>query len=75
MTTVLAVACKSRINILLPPGVRVEMGGLGVSQGYSADQELESRLPPDAPVVCIKGMACKGTTETTTRPPGSRETS
>ena len=33
VTTISAVAYKSRIDILVPPGVRVETGGLGVSTG------------------------------------------
>ena len=70
VTTVTAVAYKSQIDILLPPGVRVEMRGLGASKGWSADEEWESQLPQDAPVVHIKGIAYKGTIETSTRPPG-----
>jgi Domain of unknown function (DUF1707) len=71
VTTVRAVAYKSRIDILVPPGVRVEMDGFGVSKGWSAEEEWESRLPPDAPVVHIRGVAYKGTIETSTRPPGT----
>jgi hypothetical protein len=69
VTTVVAIAYKSRIDILVPPGVRVEMDGFGVSKGWSAEEEWETRLPPDAPVVHIRGLAYKGTIETRTRPP------
>jgi hypothetical protein len=69
VTTVTAVAYKSKIDILVPPGVRVELGGMGVSKGWSADEAWESRLPHDAPVVHIKGIAYKGTIEVSTRPP------
>jgi hypothetical protein len=69
VTTVLAVAYKSRIEILVPPGVRVEMEGFGVSKGWSAEEELEIRLPADAPTVHVRGVAYKGTIETRTRPP------
>jgi hypothetical protein len=71
VTTVLAVAYKSRIDILVPPGVRVEMDGFGVSKGWSPDEEWERQLPQDAPVVHIKGIAYKGTIETSSRPPGA----
>jgi len=71
VTTVVAVAYKSRIDILVPPGVRVEMEGLGVSNGWSADDEWERQLPRDAPVVHIRGIAYKGTIEASTRPPGT----
>ena len=71
VTTVVAVAYKSRIDILVPPGVRVEMEGLGVSNGWFADDERERQLPQDAPVVHIRGIAYKGTIEASTRPPGA----
>jgi len=69
VTTVFAVAYKSRIDILVPPGVRVEMDGFGVSKGWSAEEDLEILLPPDAPAVHIRGIAYKGTIDTRTRPP------
>jgi Domain of unknown function (DUF1707) len=69
VTTVVAVAYKSRIDILVPPGVRVEMDGFGVSKGWSAAEELEIRLPHEAPVVHVRGIAYKGTIETRTKPP------
>jgi hypothetical protein len=69
VTTVFAVAYKSRIDILVPPGVRVEMEGFGVSKGWSADEEQEIMLPHDAPTVHVRGIAYKGTIETRTKPP------
>ena len=68
VTTVVAVAYKSRIDILVPPGVRVEMDGFGVSKGWSAEEETEIRLPHDAPTVHIRGIAYKGTIEARTKP-------
>jgi hypothetical protein len=68
VTTFLAVAYKSQVTILVPPSVRVEMTGFGVTQG--ADEEDPGyRLPADAPVVHVRGVAYKGTVEITTRPP------
>jgi hypothetical protein len=71
VTTVVAVAYKSRIDILVPPGVRVELDGFGVSKGWSAEEEWESQLPRDAPVVHVRGTAYKGTIEVSTRPPAT----
>ena len=68
VTTVVAVANKSRVDILVPPGVRVEMDGFGVSKGWSAEEELEILLPPDAPTVHVRGTAYKGTIEARTKP-------
>ena len=68
VTTFLAVAYKSRVTILVPPSVRVEMTGFGVTQG--ADEEDPGcQLPADAPVIHVRGIAYKGTVEITTRPP------
>ena len=67
VTTIVAVAYKSRITLLVPPGVRVEMTGFGISQ----DADLTGDLPlaPDAPVLHIRGVAYKGTVEAMSRPP------
>lgn len=71
VTTVTAVAYKSRVDILVPPGVRVEMGGFGVSKGWSTEEDSEIRLPHDAPTVHVRGFAYKGTIETRTKPASS----
>ena len=62
VTTIRAVAYKSRIEVLVPPGVRVEAGGMGVSTGPSAPGEL---LHAGSPVLHIRGFAYKGTIEVT----------
>jgi len=67
-TTFVAVAYKSRVTILVPPGVRVEMAGFGVTQG-AEDEDPGYRLPADAPVIHVRGIAYKGTVEISTRPP------
>jgi Domain of unknown function (DUF1707) len=73
-TTIRAVAYKSRIDIWVPPGMRVELTGMGVSRGWSPDEEWERMLPPDAPVLHVRGVAYKGSIDISTRPPaGSRE--
>ena len=68
VTTFVAVAYKSRVTILVPPGVRVEMTGFGVTQGTD-EEDPGYRLPADAPVIHVRGVAYKGTVEVTTRPP------
>ena len=67
VTTVVAVAYKSRITLLVPPGVRVEMTGFGINQDA---EEPSAGLPlaPDAPVLHIRGLGYKGTIETMSRP-------
>jgi hypothetical protein len=72
VTTMLAVAYKSTVTILVPPGVRVEMTGFGVTQGADSD-DAGYRLANDAPVIHVRGVAYKGTVEITTRPPRPAE--
>jgi hypothetical protein len=67
VTTIRAVAYKSQLTVLVPPGMRVEMTGFGINQGPEEDQGLV--LAPDAPVLHIRGLAYKGTIETMSRPP------
>ena len=71
VTTLIAVAYKSQVTILVPPGLRVEMTGFGVTQGADED-DPGYRLPADAPVIHVRGVAYKGTVEITTRPPERR---
>jgi len=68
VTTLYAVAYKSRIDVLVPLGVRLELAGFGVSKGWSAGEDLEHRLPADAPVLHVRGVGYKGTIEVSTRP-------
>jgi Domain of unknown function (DUF1707) len=68
VTTLYAIAYKSNVDVLVPLGVRVELDGFGVSKGWSAEEDLESRLPADAPVVHVRGIGYKGTIEVSTKP-------
>jgi hypothetical protein len=68
VTTMTVIAYKSRVDILVPPGVRVEMDGFGVSKGWSEEEDREIALPHNAPTVRVRGVAYKGTIETRTRP-------
>ena len=62
-TTITAISYKSRTEILLPPGVRLELGGTGVS---AAGDAWPGEIPPGAPVVRVKGVAYKGSIEVRT---------
>jgi hypothetical protein len=68
VTTMFAIAYKSRIDVLVPLGVRVELEDFGVSKSWSPEEDLESRLPADAPVVHVRGIGYKGTIEVSTKP-------
>ena len=74
VTTIRAVAYKSRITVLVPPGIRVEMTGFGINQGPD-DPGHGVALAPDAPVLHIRGVGYKGTIETMSRPDGHSQPS
>jgi DUF1707 SHOCT-like domain len=63
VTTITAVSYKSRTEILLPPGIKVELGGTGVS---AAGEAQSSAIAPDAPVVRLRGVAYKGSIDVRT---------
>jgi Domain of unknown function (DUF1707) len=71
VTTMIAVAYKSHIDVLVPLGVRIDLEGFGVSKAWSAEEDMERLVPADAPVVHVRGVAYKGTIEVSTRPPGA----
>ena len=54
VTTIRVLAYKSTVEVIVPPGVRVESGGMGVSA------DLHGAPGPDATVVHIQGFAYKG---------------
>lgn len=64
VTTILAVAYKSDIEIIVPPGVRVEVSGVGATR----DEDWAGELPADAPIVHVRAVAYKGLVETRTTP-------
>ena len=72
VTTIVAISYKSRTEILLPPGARIELGGTGVSMVSDEASPPGRPLAPDAPVVHIRGLAYKGTIEARTRPAALR---
>lgn len=63
VTTLVAVGYKSTITIFIPPGVRVEVSGPGASADLA-----DSPIPPDAPVVNVRGFAYKGSVQVLARP-------
>ncbi len=69
VTAIRAVAYKSKVTLLVPPGVRVEVTGFGIVQDGTDDDTLGYRLPSDAPVIHVRSLAYKSTVEVTTRPP------
>jgi len=67
VTAIRALGYKSDMEIIVPPGVRVVTGGFGVSRGLP-DDEQDSDLPEDAPVLHVRAFTYKGRIEIRTRP-------
>ena len=65
VTTLVAVAYKSRVTILVPPGVRVEASGFGAD----TDTEPGAIVPANAPVVHVRGFSYKGSVQVRSAPP------
>jgi len=69
-TAITVVAYKGEVEILVPPGLRVEMRGMTYG-GRWVDDVSDQELPPDAPVLRVRGVAYKGLVQarTTLRAP------
>jgi hypothetical protein len=64
ITTIVAVAYKSDIEIIVPPGIRVEANGFGVTR----EEEWAGEPVADGPIVHVRAFAYKGRVETRTMP-------
>jgi len=60
VTEIEAYAIMGGIDILVPPGVRVEMMGVGIMGGFDASAGDASALSDDQPIVRVSGMAVMG---------------
>jgi len=69
VTTIRAIAYKSNTEIVVPPGVRIELGGLGVSADTDSEPGEDLRSGADTPVIRAKGLGYKGTILVATRTP------
>lgn len=70
-----AIATMGGIEIIVPPGVHVETGGIAIMGGFEHAGD-ESIIPaPDAPTIRVNGVALMGGVQITTRMSGesSRE--
>lgn len=64
LTTIRAIAYKSNLQIIVPPTVRLEINGIGVTR----HDDQPTAPPPGAPIVHIAALAYKGLVEARTRP-------
>jgi Domain of unknown function (DUF1707) len=66
--TINVVAIMGGVEVIVPPGVRVEMHGLPLMGGWS-NHVPDAELPPDAPEVHVRGFALMGGVEVRTKKP------
>jgi hypothetical protein len=68
VTTITAVAIMGGIEVIVPPGIRVESSGFGFMGGWD-NRASDDRLAPDAPVLLVRGLALMGGVEIRTKEP------
>lgn len=62
-------ALMGGVDIVVPPGVRVEWGGIALMGGVTTP-EPATPPAPDAPVIRISGLVCMGGVDVVERHPG-----
>jgi hypothetical protein len=67
VTNVNILAIMGGVEILVPPGIRVESNGIGILGGF---ESLDQSAPPDAPTLRLTGAAIMGGVEIAERLPG-----
>jgi len=62
-------ALMGGVDIVVPPGVRVEWGGIALMGGVSMPEPVTPPAP-DAPVIRLSGLVCMGGVDVVERHPG-----
>jgi hypothetical protein len=65
VTVIRVIAYKCHVQVIAPPGLRVEVSGIGVS---TSDAAVPAPVPLNAPVVHVRGLAYKGLVEVLSTP-------
>lgn len=70
ISEVMAVAFWGGVEIVVPPGIRVESNGIALMGGFDHPTGEHEEVAADAPVLRIGGVAFMGGVEISTRYPG-----
>ncbi len=65
-----AIAIMGGVEIIVPPGVAVDVEGFALMGGIDQVHERGASDDPDAPRICVKGFACMGGVDVTVRRTG-----
>jgi hypothetical protein len=66
-------AWMGSVDVVVPPGVRVEMGGMALMGAFEERARVEEIPPADAPVLRIGGVVLLGNVEVSVRYAGETE--
>lgn len=72
VTEVTCFAMMGGVEIIVPPGVHVEINGMALMGGFSHQGSADPPADPDAPILRIGGVAIMGGVELDVRYPGER---
>lgn len=67
VTTITAVAFMGGIEIIVPAGLRVESSGMGFMGAFENNAVMNEHLPPEAPLLRVRGFAMMGGVEIRTK--------
>ncbi len=70
VTQINALAIMGGVEVLVPPGVRVESNGVGIMGGFEGIDQPGESYGDDQPILRISGLALMGTVEVMERLPG-----
>jgi hypothetical protein len=73
VTEIDVLAVMGGVEVLVPPGVRVECSGAAVMGGFTADTRDVPDAPPGQPVVRLSGLAIWGGVDAQVRLPGETQ--
>ena len=73
VTSITAVAIMGGIEIIVPPGMRVDTHGFGFMGGWENHTEQAADLPAGTPVLRVRGLAFMGGVDVRTKRPKPRD--
>jgi hypothetical protein len=73
VTEVQVLALMGGVQIIVPPGLSVEVAGTAIMGGFGHVERIPHRLDPEVPVLRVHGVAIMGGVAVETRLPGESE--
>lgn len=67
VTEVTALAFMGGIEIIVPPGLQVEVSGVGIMGAFEASEDLTGVIDPGKPILRVSGLAMMGAVEVAMR--------